>query len=204
MLCGQGWFAGGCAVGGDSTKPISALLVKWKQGDQEAIQALMPLVYEELRRIAHRRLQAERDDHTLRSTELVHEAYLRLVDQQPSELENRTNFFAVAARLMREILVDYARSRRALKRGYGCKITLDQAVALPQTRDLDVLALDDALNELSRFDPQQARIVELRFFGGLSIDETSSVLHISPATVKRDWASARAWLFREMTRNADA
>ena len=114
-------------------------------------------------------MRAERDDHTLRSTELVHEAYLRLVGQRPSELENRAHFFAIATRLMREILVDYARSRRALKRGYGCKVTLDQAVALPQKRDVDVLGLDDALNELSRFDPQQARIVELRFFGGLSI-----------------------------------
>jgi RNA polymerase sigma-70 factor, ECF subfamily len=168
------------------------------------MQALMPLVYEELRRLAHQYLRAERPDHTLRSTELVHEAYLRLVGQQRSEAENRAHFFAVAARLMREILVDYARSHRALKRGYGCKVTLDLAVALPQKRDLDVLALDDTLNALGRLDPQQARIVELRFFGGLSIDETSDVLNISPATVKRDWAIARAWLFREMNRRADA
>jgi RNA polymerase sigma factor (TIGR02999 family) len=191
-------------VGGSSTKPVSALLVKWKHGDQEAMQALMPLVYDELRRLAHRHLQGERDDHTLRSTELVHEAYLRLVGQRPSELENRTRFFAVAARLMREIPVDYARNHRALKRGYGCKITLDQAVTLPQNRGLDVLALDDALNERNRFDPQQARIIELRFFGGPSIDETSGVLNISPATAKRDFATARAWLFREMNRSADA
>lgn len=161
----------------------------------------MPLVYGELRRVAHRFLQAEkRPNHTLRSTELVHEAYLRLVDQQPAELQNRAHFFAVSARLMREILVDYARSRRALKRGYGCTITLDHAVAPAQEQDLDVLALDDALNELDRCDAQQARIVELRFFGGLSIDETASVLQISPATVKRDWATARAWLYREVSR----
>ena len=183
------------------SKPVSALLVRWKEGDQQALQALMPVVYDELRRVAHRYLRNERSDHTLRSTELVHEAYLRLVDQQPSELENRAHFFAVAARLMREILVDYARSRRAIKRGYGCKVTLDEAVALPQKRDLDLLVLDDALNELCRLDPQQARIVELRFFGGLSIDETSGVLKVSSATVKRDWATARAWLFREMNRS---
>jgi RNA polymerase sigma factor (TIGR02999 family) len=134
----------------------------------------------------------------------VHEAYLRLVDGRPSELQNQAHFFAVAARLMREILVDYARSRRALKRGYGCKITLDQAVAMPEKRDLDVLALDDALNELCCFDPQQARIVELRFFGGLSIEETSGVLNISPATVKRDWATARVWLYRELNRTLEA
>ena len=204
MLCGQGWFAGGCVVGRSSAKPVSALLVRWKSGDQEALQALMPLVYDELRRIAHRHLRAERPDHTLRSTELVHEAYLRLLEQQPAGLSGRAHFFAVAARLMREILVDYARSRRAAKRGFGCKITLDQAVALPQKREFDVLALDDALNELGRFDPQQARIVELRFFGGLTIDETSSVLNISPATVKRDWATARAWLYREVSRTTKA
>ncbi len=164
----------------------------------------MPLVYDELRRVAHRYLQAERKDHTLRSTELVHEAYLRLVDQESSAVKNRAHFFAVAARLMREILVDYARSRRALKRGYGCKVTLDEAIEMAQKRDLDVLALDHVLNELAGFDPQQARIVELRFFGGLSIEETSAVLKISPATVKRDWATARAWLYREMNRSAQA
>ena len=164
----------------------------------------MPLVYDELRRVAHQCLLVERPDHTLRSTELVHEAYLRLVDQQLSELENRAHFFAIAARLMREILVDHARSRRAVKRGYGCKVTLDEAVGMPRKQDVDVLALDDALNELGRFDPQQARIVELRFFGGLTIDETSGVLKISPATVKRDWNTARAWLYREMSRPVDA
>jgi RNA polymerase sigma factor (TIGR02999 family) len=164
----------------------------------------MPVVYDELRRIARQQLRAERPDHTLRSTELVHEAYLRLVDQQPSQLENRAHFFAVAAQLMREILVDYARKRRAAKRGHGCKITLDEGLGVAQKQDLDVIALDDALNELGRFDPQQARIVELRFFGGLSIDETSGVLNISPATVKRDWATARAWLYREISRTVEA
>ena len=180
---------------------VSTLLLRWNGGDQEALQVLMPLVYDELRRLAHHYLQGERPDHTLRSTELVHEAYLRLVDQQPSELENRAHFFAIAARLMREILVDYARRRSAAKRGNGCKITLDEALEMPKQRDLDVLALDDALKELSRFDPQQARIVEMRFFAGLSIDEVSGVLKVSPATVKRDWATARAWLYREISRD---
>jgi RNA polymerase sigma factor (TIGR02999 family) len=204
MLCDQVWFLGVSIVVTVASKPVSALLVKWKRGDQQALQALMPLIYEELRRIAHRHLRAERPDHTLRSTELVHEAYLRLVAQQPSDLENRAHFFAVAARLMRQILVDYARNRRAAKRNHGYKVTLSHAAAIAEKQDLDVLALDGALNELGRFDPQQARIIELRFFGGLSIDETSEILEISPATVKRDWATARAWLYREMSRSAHA
>jgi RNA polymerase sigma factor (TIGR02999 family) len=183
------------------SKPISELLVQWKGGDQEALKALLPLVYDELKRLARRYLRGERPGHTLQSTALVHEAYLRLV-QKPLQLQNRTHFFAVASRLMREILVDHARNRRAAKRDYRCKITLDQAVALPQKRDVDLLSLDDALNELSHLDPRQGRIVELRFFGGLSIDETSEIMGISPATVKREWATARAWLHREMSGTA--
>ncbi len=192
------------ARGGDvsrlSSKPVSELLVKWQAGDQEALRALMPLVYNELRRLARHCLQKEPSDHTLQSTALVHEAYLRLTKQGAVHFENRAHFFAVSARLMRQILVDYARSRRAAKRGGGCKLTLDEAVALPKGRDVDLVALDDALNDLFRLDAQQSRIVELRFFGGLSIEETSQVLGISPATVKRDWATARAWLHREMSR----
>ena len=164
----------------------------------------MPLVYGELHRVARRYLQGERPNHTLRSTELVHEAYLRLVDQKPFEFESRSHFVAVLALLMRQILVDYARKHRAAKRGYGCKITLDPALAVPEEQDLDVLALDDALKELERFDAPQARVVELRFFGGLSIDEVADVLKISPATVKREWATARAWLYRELNRTAQA
>jgi RNA polymerase sigma factor (TIGR02999 family) len=183
------------------SKPISELLVRWRDGDQGALQALLPLVYDELKRLARNYLRNERPGHTLQSTALVHEAYLRLV-QSPLQLQNRTHFFAVAARLMREILVDHARSRRAAKRDYRCKITLDRAVALPQKRDVDLLALDDALDELSRLDPRQGRIVELRFFGGLSIHETSEILGISPATVKREWTTARAWLHREMSGGA--
>jgi RNA polymerase sigma factor (TIGR02999 family) len=183
------------------SKPISELLVRWKGGDQEALQALLPLVYDELKRLARHYLRNERPGHTLQSTALVHEAFLRLV-QSPLQLQNRTHFFAVAARLMREILVDHARRRRAAKRDYRCQITLDRAVALPQKREVDLLALDDALDELSRLDPRQGRIVELRFFGGLSIEETSEILGISPATVKREWATARAWLHREMSGGA--
>jgi len=183
------------------SKPISELLVRWRDGDQGALQALLPLVYDELKRLARNYLRNERPGHTLQSTALVHEAYLRLV-KSPLRLQNRTHFFAVAARLMREILVDHARSRRAAKRDYRCKITLDRAVALPQKRDVDLLALDDALDELSRLDPRQGRIVELRFFGGLSIGETSEILGISPATVKREWTTARAWLHREMSGGA--
>jgi RNA polymerase sigma factor (TIGR02999 family) len=188
----------GETLSSEPSKPISELLVQWKGGDQGALTALLPLVYDELKRLARHHLRGERPGHTLQSTALVHEAYLRLV-QKPLQLQNRTHFFAVAARLMREILVDHARSRRAAKRDYRCKITLDQAVALPQKRDVDLLSLDDALNELSHLDPRQGRIVELRFFGGLSIDETAEIMGISPATVKREWATARAWLHREMT-----
>jgi len=182
--------------------PVSELLVRWKDGQNVALETLLPLVYNELRRVAHHYLQGERPGHTLQSAALVNEAYMRLVAQQPLQLQNRAHFFAVAAQLMRQILVDYARNRKAAKRRGDCKITLDDVIELPQKRDLDVLALDDALRELARMDSQQARIVELRFFAGLSIQETSDVLEISPATVKRDWATARVWLYREMDRTA--
>jgi len=182
--------------------PVSELLVRWKDGQNVALETLLPLVYNELRRVAHHYLQGERPGHTLQSAALVHEAYMRLVAQQPLQLQNRAHFFAVAAQLMRQILVDYARKRKAAKRRDDCKITLDDVIELPQKRDLDVLALDDALRKLARMDSQQARIVELRFFAGLSIQETSDVLEISPATVKRDWATARVWLYREMDRTA--
>jgi RNA polymerase sigma factor (TIGR02999 family) len=182
--------------------PVSELLVRWKDGQNVALETLLPLVYNELRRVAHHYLQGERPGHTLQSAALVNEAYMRLVAQQPLQLQNRAHFFAVAAQLMRQILVDYARKRKAAKRRDDCKITLDDVIELPQKRDLDVLALDDALRELARMDSQQARIVELRFFAGLSIQETSDVLEISPATVKRDWATARVWLYREMDRTA--
>jgi len=160
------------------------------------------MVYDELRRLARHYLKSERPEHTLQSTALVHEAYLRLVGQSSLQVESRAHFFGIAAGLMREILVDHARKRGAAKRGADClTLTLDEAVALPQQKELNVIALDDALNGLAEMDARQSRIVELRFFGGLSIEETSDVLEISTATVKREWATARLWLQREMSRS---
>ena len=177
---------------------VTELLVKWRAGDEDALQALVPLVYNELQAVAHRYLRHERRSHTLQTEALVHEAYLRLLDGQPVATENRAHFVAVAARLMRQILVDHARSHRAAKRGPGQRVELTLGIDAPQSRPVDVVALDDALNALSRRDPQQGRIVELRFFGGLTIEECAATLDISPATVKRDWAMAKAWLSREM------
>jgi RNA polymerase sigma factor (TIGR02999 family) len=187
-------------VGQLPSQPVTELIAKWRNGDQEALQALIPLVYKELHDVAHHYLRRERSGHTLQSTALVHEAYLRLVDQEPINTQNRSHFIAVAARLMRQILVDYARSHRAAKRGADCKVELDEALAMPARKSVDVLSLDDALNALAKRDGQQSRIVELRCFGGLTIEETAEVLDISPATVKRDWSMARAWLSREMRR----
>jgi RNA polymerase sigma factor (TIGR02999 family) len=180
------------------TEPISTLLTKWRAGDQEAFQALIPLVYQELRRIAQHHLSHERSDHTLQSTALVHEAYLRLMRQDPTEIENRAHFMAVASRLMRQILVDHARGHRAAKRGGGLKLELKEAMSLQKAPNVDLIALDTALNELARLDPQQSRIVEMRFFGGLSIEDTAEVIGLSRTTVKREWATARAWLRREV------
>lgn len=194
--------------GGDmhsaSSARVSKLLLNWGQGDQAAREALIPLVYDELRRLARRHLRRERPDHTLQSAALVNEAYLRLIRQDQPQWQNRAHFFGVAAQLMRHILVDHARNRMAAKRGAGApRLTLDPEVALPQQREVDLVALDDALNQLATLDERQSRVVELRFFGGLSIEETSVVLEISAATVKREWATARAWLQREM-KNKDA
>jgi RNA polymerase sigma factor (TIGR02999 family) len=186
----------------DQSGQFTELLRRWTQGDEQALAALVPLVYRDLRRAAHYQLQLERPDHTLQSTALVHEAYLRLIGGQPVELQNRAHFITVASRLMREILVDYARSRRASKRDGGCRIALEDVAALPVNGDAELLALDDALNELSRIDERQGKIVEMRFFGGLSAPEISQVLGISRATVDRDWATARVWLHRQMSRTA--
>jgi len=172
--------------------------VRWRAGDQHALEALIPLVYKELRDIARRQLRNERPGHTLQSAALVNEAYLRLLDQRPFDTENRAHFLAVASRLMRQILVDYARSHGAAKRGADRRVELDTSVVLPQARGADVIALDDALNDLSRMDEQQGRVVELRFFGGLATEEIALVLNISPSTVKRDWNVAKAWLTRQM------
>lgn len=163
----------------------------------------MPLVYDELRRLAGHYLGRERNDHTLQSTALVHEAYLRLAGEAPPQWQNRAHFFGIAANIMRRILVEHARGHNAAKRGGGAyHLTLDENVAFPQQANLDILELDRALSELAELDEQQSRIVELRFFTGLSIEDTSEVLGISPATVKRDWVTARAWLYRAMTGEA--
>jgi RNA polymerase sigma factor (TIGR02999 family) len=176
---------------------VTKLLADWHAGDDEALRALVPLVYDELRKVAHRYLQKERPDHTLQSTALVHEAYLRLEKQGASQLQNREHFLAICAQLMRQILVEHARGRRAAKRDGGFRLTLDDALAF-KTRHVDLVALDDALNQLAKLDQQQSRIVELRFFGGLSIEETSRAMNLSPTTVKRHWATARLWLHHEM------
>jgi RNA polymerase sigma factor (TIGR02999 family) len=178
---------------------VTQLLEHWSHGDRHALERLMPLVYGELHRLAQRYLRRERSDHTLQSTALVHEAYLRMVDQKNVRWQNRAHFFGVAAQSIRHILVDHARSHLAAKRGAGAaKLSLDEAIGVPEKREVDLLALDRALEGLAALDPQQGRIVELRFFGGLSIEETAEVLHISPATVKRDWVMAKAWLYQEL------
>jgi len=185
-------------VNQEHSHPVSELLVRWKTGDQEALAALVPLVYKELREIARYHLHRERPGHTLQSAALVHEAYLRLLDQRPFDTENRAHFLAVASRLMRQILVDYARSYGAAKRGADLRVELDASLVLPQVKGADVIALDDALSDLAKLDEQQSRIVELRFFGGLAIEDIAAVLDISPSTVKRDWNVAKAWLTRQM------
>ena len=173
----------------------------WQDGDPAALDALLPVVYRELRRLAHCELRKERPDHTLQSAALVNEAYLRLFRMQPPRWESRTHFFAIAAHLMRQILVDYARRHRASKRGSGLSmLTLDDVDAFSQRKELDVIAIDDALHALAEVDPRQSRVVELRFFAGLSLEETSEVMGIATATVQRDWTAARAWLHREISR----
>ena len=187
-----------------SSQTVSLLLAKWRSGDEEALQSLIPLVYKDLRAMAHRHLRNERSSHTMQSTDLVHETYLRMAGQTPIDAQNRTHFIAIAARLMRQILVDYARSHRAAKRGAALRVTLNSAVAPPIARTADLVALDDALLELGRIDEQQSRIVEFRFFGGLTNEEAAEVLGISLSTVKRDWSVAKAWLSRQIKRGTHA
>ena len=185
------------------SQPVSELLRQWKEGNQEALDALVPLIYNELHGLAHHYLRGERSDHTLQTTALVNEAYLRLVKQGPFQTENRGHFVALAARLMRQILVDYARSHRAHKRGAECRVELNEEIEQPQNRGTDVVALDDALKELTQLDAQQGLIVELRFFGGLTVEETAAVMGISVAMTKRDWSMAKAWLSREIKKGGD-
>ena len=178
---------------------VTELLQAWSGGDRAALDRLMPLVYDELKRIAARHLAGERAGHTLQATALVHEAYLKLVDQRSARWQNRTQFFAVAAQLMRRILVDHARAHAAAKRGAGARpVTLSALEETGAQPDLDIVALDAALDRLAVLDPRQARVVELRYFGGLSLEETAAVVEASPATIKRDWAMARAWLYQQL------
>jgi RNA polymerase sigma factor (TIGR02999 family) len=182
---------------------ITRLLADWSNGDRQALEKLTPLVYDELRRLAARYLRQERVGHTLQSTALVHEAYLKLVGQNNVRWQNRAHFFGIAAQMIRRILVDYARARKADKRGSGAeKLSLDEAIALPGGQDLDLVALDDALEGLAKIDQRQSRLVELRFFAGLTIEETAEVMQMSLATAKRDWVSAKAWLSREVRRQS--
>src|SRR5690349_4589379 len=177
----------------DASKQVTQLLANWSQGNLQARDALMPLVYDELRKLAASYLRRERSDHTLQATALVHEAYLRLVEQDNVNWQNRHHFFGAAANLMRRILVDHARAHVAEKRGSGiARVPLTEAIAMSQQQPAELLALDESLTRLAALDPQQGRIVELRVFAGLSVEETAEVLGISPATVKRDWAVAKA------------
>ena len=179
---------------------VTALLHQWQKGDQVALERLLPLVYDELRRVARARLRAERQGHTLQATALVHEAYLRLTGPGGASPHTRTQLFAMAARLMREILVDHARKKNARKRGGDITIVaLDEAHPEPQESPIDVLALDEALTELTALDPRLCRVVELKFFAGLTIDETDMALEVSPATVERDWTVAKAWLHQRLS-----
>jgi RNA polymerase sigma factor (TIGR02999 family) len=181
------------------TRNITHLLKEWSEGDQQALDELTPLVYEELRQQAARYLRKERPNHSLQATALINEAFLRLIDVKDVQWQNRAHFFAIAANLMRRILVDHARRRDAEKRG-GSQVclTLDEGLAWANEPDVDLLAIDEALDKLAVIDEQQARVVELRFFSGLTVEETAIALGVSPKTVKRDWSVARAWLKREI------
>jgi RNA polymerase sigma-70 factor, ECF subfamily len=188
-----------------SNPDITQLLRDWSNGDRDAPAELMPLVYRELRRLADSYMSHERDGHTLQPTALVNEAFLRLIDQTRVNWQNRAHFFGIAAQLMRRILLDYARAHKTEKRGGVVKrLSLDEVAILPAQRAADLIALDEALQELARFDERKSQIVELRFFGGLGVDETAEVLGIHRATVLRDWAVAKAWLHRELSKESAA
>jgi RNA polymerase sigma factor, sigma-70 family/RNA polymerase sigma factor, TIGR02999 family len=194
----------GFSVDSANSKQVTDLLLQWGRGDRKALEAVLPLVYAELRRKARYHLQKQRPNHTLQSAALVHEVYLRLADEQALQAENRAHFVGIAAQLMRWILVDYERNRLASKRGGGLtRITLNGNIASPgadEEKAINLMALDEALTRLAKLDSQQSQIIELRYFGGLSIEETADFLGVSTATVKRSWSSARAWLLREMGR----
>jgi RNA polymerase sigma-70 factor, ECF subfamily len=187
-----------------SPEEITQLLIAGSNGSQDALEQLFPLVYEELRRLAHRYMSRERPGHTLQTTAVVHEAYVRLIDQKHVQWQNRAHFFAIAAQMMRRILITHAQSRIYAKRGGGSfKVSLDEAAILSQERAGELLALDEALKSLTALDPRRSQVVELRFFGGLSNEEIAEVLKISPNTVTRDWNVAKAWLYRELSKEQE-
>jgi len=189
-------------VGHESASEITGLLQRWHAGDRAALDRLLPVVYKALEKLAHQQLLKERPDHTLQTAALVNEAYLRLVGMNAPTWDSRTHFFAIASQLMRQILVDYARRRRAGKRGGGETLSLDDSGLLEpgKSQDVDIVALDDALRALAEMDERKAKVVELRFFGGLTFEEAAEILKISPMTVSRDWNTAKAWLHREIKR----
>lgn len=190
---------------GDDSTPVTRLLQRWQDGERSALDQITPLIYRELRRIAASHLRRERSDHTLRPTELLHEAFLHLIKQQDQSWKNRAHFFGVAAHLMRHILVDHARAKNSEKRGGGVqKVALDEALSEAGSRPAQLIALDDALQELEKLDPRKGRIIELRFFGGLSIEETAVAAGISTATVSREQRMAEAWLQRQMVLQSDS
>lgn len=184
-----------------SRPEVTELLLDWQQGDLSALDRLTPLVYDELRRIAHSYMQRERNGHTLETTALVNEAYLRLAGQQRIDWQSRTHFFAVTAQVMRHILIDHARRRQYAKHGGELRqVDIEEAALMSQERAAELVALDEALDELARLDPRKSRVVELRYFGGLSLEETAQVLEISLMTVRRDWRAAKAWLYKAVNR----
>ncbi len=187
-------------MAGLSSQELTRLLLAWREGEQEALDRLVPVVHQELRRLAHVYMRGERKDHTLQTTALINEAFIRLLDCRNVDWQNRAHFFAISARVMRRILVDYARSRRYLKRGGGAeKLSLDVNRIAAGERDLDLVELDNALKALGAVDERKGKVVELRYFGGLSVEETAEVLKVSPDTVMRDWKMAKAWLARQMS-----
>lgn len=186
-----------------ATSELTVLLNDWKQGDKSALERLTPLVYDELRRIAHRYAQRERNGHTLQTTALVNEAYLRLAGAEKPDWQDRAHFFAVTAQVMRHILIDHARRRRYVKHGGAVQqVSLDEACLMADERAAELVMLDEALKDLARLDPRKTQVVELRYFGGLSLSETAEALGISLMTVRRDWRAAKAWLFRRMTHDS--
>jgi RNA polymerase sigma factor (TIGR02999 family) len=181
------------------THEVTQLLIDWSNGDRAALDRLLPVVDQELRRLAHHYMRRERPGHTLQTTALVNEAFVRLVNRKSIQWQNRAHFFGIAAQLMRNILVDHARSHACAKRGGGAEdLELDEALVVSQQKASEVIALDEALKELALIDAQQSRIVELRFFGGLTVEEAAEVMRVSPATIKREWSSAKAWLYRKL------